>query len=347
MLDRVRAAGFALAGIAPAEPSAFGKSLEAWLAASKNGEMDYLAQDQDIRLEPAKIMAGTRAFVMVADQYAVRGDSHEPSYRQGRIARYAMGRNYHQVMKKRLHAVADQLRIDYPGSDFRTFVDTAPIMERELAAQAGIGWQGKNTLIINSRLGSYFLLGGMATTLPLVAPDEQAVAVDHCGTCTRCIDACPTGAITPYSVDGSRCVSYLTIEHRSVIDPALAERIGDWIYGCDVCQDVCPHNSSRSSGTDVGAARPEYTPRQRTMDLLRVIGWDVAEREEAKRTTAMKRATLAMMKRNAVIAIWNEAKQHGDSTAIEHARNVLAKIVSDDAEPELVRRTAREALNVP
>ncbi len=179
----------------------------------------------------------------------------------GRVARYAQGKNYHWVIKNRLHAMSDQLRLEYPEAKFRTFVDTVPVLERELAEMAGIGWQAKNTMVINARLGSYLLLGGVATTLELLPPPEQVRSPDHCGTCTRCIDACPTQAITPYSVDGSRCISYLTIEHREVIDPALHEAMGDWVYGCDICQEVCPHNSAES--VDAGGATPRTSQSTR------------------------------------------------------------------------------------
>src|SRR5262249_20142541 len=139
----------------------------------------------------------------------------------------------------------DSLRERFPAEQFRAFVDTAPVMEREHAARAGLGWIGKHTLIIHPRLGSYMLLGGVLTTMDIPAPAAQRRVTDHCGTCTRCIDACPTAAITPYSVDATRCISYLTIEHRGEIDPALHEGIGDWLFGCDVCQEVCPHNGGR------------------------------------------------------------------------------------------------------
>ena len=157
---------------------------------------------------------------------------------QGKIARYALGDDYHDQIKTRLHKLADFIRERAPEAQTRCGVDTAPIMEKELAARAGIGWIGKNTCVINEQIGSWLFLGEVITTLDLPA-DEPAT--DRCGSCTRCIDACPTAAITaPYQLDARRCISYLTIEHRGDIDSDLKSQISDWLYGCDICQDVCP-----------------------------------------------------------------------------------------------------------
>lgn len=339
ILARCERAGFALAGIAPARRSEWGEALRAWLDAGHAGDMGFLREDLWVRLEPARILAGTRAFIMVADVYAARGDQHPPRPGHGRIARYAMGRDYHRVMKKRLHAIADELRVAYPGSEFRTFVDTAPVIERELGLLAGLGWFAKNTMLIHPRLGSCTLLGGVATTLELEAPATQKLHEDHCGTCTRCIDACPTGAITPYRVDGTACISYLTIERRGEVDPKFFTPMGDWIYGCDVCQDVCPHNSARAGATIV-PAHDSYRARSRSFDLLAVLGWDRDAREEAIRTTAMKRASLGMMKRNAIIALGNHLAGRPDEAGLR----ALRLAAGDENEPELVRRTALRVL---
>lgn len=356
IVERCLAGGFALAGIVPARPSRWASHLREWLAAGKHGEMDYLEADAALRTAPAGIMEGTRAFIVVADLYATRGtrgraggpEADEPS---GRLARYAQGRNYHDVMKRRLHRIADALRAVYPGSDFRTCVDTAPVPERELAAGAGLGWQAKNTMVIHPRLGSWFLLGVVATNLelaPLSASDAPAPVADACGSCTRCIDACPTGAITPYSVDARRCISYLTIEHRSLIDPRLHAGMGDWLFGCDICQEVCPHNSPRHAdprGSGEGAAphalpHAAYAPRTSSLPLAAVLEWSGADRERAFSTSAMKRATLAMMKRNAIIAAGN-AIRAGSGTGLTARLRALA---ADEAEPELVRATAAQVL---
>lgn len=343
ILERCRQAGFALAGVAPVIDLPTSRHLRDWLAAGKHGEMDYLLADLDTRLEPRGILPGTRSFIVVADQYATRGDTDPPpdaANPLGRIARYARGRNYHDVVKRRLHALADRLRLEHPGVEFRTCVDTAPVPERALAVLAGLGWQAKNTMVIHPALGSWFFLAVVATTLDLEPAD--AVIPDACGTCTRCIDACPTRAITPYSVDATRCISYLTIEHRGPIDPGFHRSIGDWVFGCDVCQEVCPHNSPRQ-GPGVGEPHPAYLPRRDGFPLLDMLGWTTERRREALQTSAMKRATLAMMKRNAIIAAGNAA-----DTCSPHAaaalRRRLRELSQDPEEPELIRRTASQVL---
>lgn len=345
--------GFALAAIAPAHPSALCEHLTAWLASGKHGEMEYMALDQAIRADPTGILAGTRAFIVVADQYATRNDPPDaPAFGTGRIARYARGKNYHDVVKRRLHRVADALRDQYPFAEFRSCVDTAPVMERELAVLAGLGWQGKNTMLIHPRLGSYLLLGVIATTLPLpptlVRPDDRVP--DSCGTCTRCIDACPTRAITPYSVDGSRCISYLTIEQRS-IPPALFfpnSASHDWLAGCDICQEVCPHNSPRAAeSTHVGTPHAEYAPARSGFSLTDVMAWGEEQRRAALHNSALKRITLAMFKRNAVHAAahWLNSQPHHPHAAALRAR--IERLAKDEAEPEPLRHLARNVLARP
>lgn len=306
IIDRCRELGFAEAGIATAEPVAPRRAdaYRAWIAQGKHAEMHYLARNLDQRLDPGLLMPGARSVIMVADQYRTRGNAREPlPPGSGRIARYAQGDDYHLVMKQRLHALCDALRPEHPSHQFRAFVDTAPVHERELAQRAGLGWIGKNTLLINPRKGSWLFLGGVLTTLEIAAPTPRprAAEPDHCGTCTRCIDACPTNAITPYSVDATRCISYLTIERRSESPPPnnLAAAFGEWLYGCDVCQEVCPHNSPRPEHVAVGQNNPAYTPKRTSFDLLEVLGWTEEDRRRALKGTAMKRVKLEMWKRNA------------------------------------------------
>jgi len=339
VLERCRGLGFALGGIAPAQASRWREEVLAWLRAGKHGQMDYLERDLDLKFEPAGVFPDTQAFIMVADLYATRNEAAaETPVGHGRVARYAQGRDYHVTIKNRLHDLSDALRAAYPGWGFRSFVDTVPVLERELAVQAGLGWQAKNTMVINPRVGSYLLLGGVATSMPLVVPAEQPVVQDHCGTCTRCIDACPTGAITPWSVDGSRCISYLTIEHRDRLDPAVHGAMGEWVYGCDVCQEVCPHNSARDG--EVGERPAAYEPRNVSLPLLEVLGWDDAARRERFRNSAMKRATLAMMKRNAVIAAGNLLRVR----EVPELRARLVELSLDVGEAEMVRGAAGEVL---
>lgn len=320
------------------EPSAWDEEFRAWLEAGKHGSMGYLENNLETRLDPARMLEGVRSAVVVGDLYATRADGEDEPLGngEGRVARYARGRDYHKVIKKRLHALADSLGAAHEGHTFRAAVDTAPVLEREFAARAGMGWTGKHTLTIHPREGSYFLLGVLLTTLEL---EPQASPVtDHCGTCTRCIDACPTDAITPYSVDGSRCISYLTIEHRGPVEPGLRGGIQDWLYGCDICQEVCPHNSARETGA---TARAEYAPTRDRFDLLGVLSWDEDARRDAFTGSAMKRATLAMMKRNAVIVLGNQMRREPNAVALERLRQVGV----DESEPELVRDAARDVLS--
>lgn len=249
--EACRRLGFALSGVCDVRPSRWTEQYRAWLKAGKHGSMEYLSRNAEIRAEPERLLPGAASAIMVADLYRSRdqpGDAANPG--AGKVARYARGRDYHKVIKKRLHTLCDELKAMHPSAGFRAFVDTAPLMEREIAQQAGLGWIGKHTLLIHPRIGSFFLLGGILTTLE-IAQTASAIT-DHCGTCTRCIDACPTDAISPYSIDASRCISYLTIENRSSIDASFHQAMGDWLYGCDICQEVCPHNSPRPGGADVG-----------------------------------------------------------------------------------------------
>jgi epoxyqueuosine reductase len=235
-----------------------------------------------------------------------------PMKPSGSIARYARGADYHVWIKDKLYAIADWLRDAAPGARTVCGVDTVPVLERELAARSGIGWVGKNTLVLNERIGSWLFLGEVLTTLDL--PTDPP-AVDRCGTCTRCIDACPTRAIVaPYQLDASRCISYLTIEHGGAIDPSLARQMGDWVYGCDICQEVCPHNSRAPVGQ-----LPELQPRlPGRIALDEIDRWGKDDFDRAFRRTAVKRIRLPLLQRNAVIARNNSGHEstRNDTNAV-------------------------------
>ena len=260
----------------------------------------------------------------------------------GKIARYAWGDDYHRVMKKRLFQLADALKVAWPDHAYRVAVDTAPILEREHALRAGLGWIGKHTLLIHPTLGSWLLLGQIVTTLEL--QPNSSPQTDHCGTCTRCIDACPTGCITPFELDASRCISYLTIEHRGPIEPALHGDMQSWVAGCDVCQEVCPFNrpvSSRESEPPP-PIHPRYAlrPPGPEISLIELLGWDTDARRVALQASALKRIKLDMFKRNALIAAGNYLmkRQHPQ---LQHR---VEQIAIDSEEPPLVRHTARQVL---
>lgn len=303
--ERAVSLGFDLVGITSAEPVPQGAYFRRWIDEGHNGEMRYLSDRVEERTRPQEYLPGARSIVCLAINYYVTLDTLPAQQRanHGRIARYALGEDYHELMKPRLHALADWLREAVPGAETRACVDTAPVMEKDLAARAGIGWLGKNTCLINPNIGSWLLLGEIITTA-LLPVDEPAT--DHCGTCTRCIDACPTAAITaPYQLDARKCVSYLTIEHRGPIAPELEPHIGDWLYGCDICQDVCPHNRKAPSTPD-----PAFAPRfpTGTLNVHDVLSWAPDEYRRRLKGSAMKRVKLPVLQRNARIVAGNLAR---------------------------------------
>lgn len=345
------ALGFASAGIARARPAARPGAVLGWIGAGRHGRMDWMTERLDQRLDIGRLLPGAKSVVMVADRYAVseaESGASEPGQNavgpSGRIARYARGRDYHDVVKRRLQRLADRLRAEHPGIRCRVFVDSAPVLEREHAARAGLGFIGKHTLLIEPRAGSYLVLGGFATTLELSPPGDPAAGEDHCGTCTRCIDACPTGAISPYSVDATRCISYLTIEHEGLIDQKYHRAMGDWIFGCDVCQEVCPFNSTEHVG---GPSRvnPSYRTREGLkngrLDLLDVLGWTADRRQAVLTVSAGKRATLGMIRRNAAIASVN-ALERGSANEL---RQRLEQLACNAEEDPIVRETAKIGLS--
>jgi epoxyqueuosine reductase len=299
--QRARELGFDLVGIAPALASEHRQYLREWLDEGNAGEMGYLSGRFEERTDPAAYLPDAASVICVGLNYFV--PLEEPQEGHGRVARYALGMDYHEVIKTRLRKLADWIREIAPEANTRCAVDTAPVMEKELSARAGIGWVGKNTCIINEKIGSWILLGEVLTTLKLPA-DEPAV--DRCGSCRKCIDACPTQAITePYQLEARRCISYLTIEHRGEIDAELAAKFGDWIYGCDICQDVCPWNRDPPAAAD-----PELGPRwaDGSLDPERVLRWTDEDYRRELKGSAMKRVKLRMLKRNAAIVLENQKK---------------------------------------
>ena len=348
VIARVRGMGFALTGICPAASSGTDAEFRDWLNSSSLGSLDYLREHIEVRLDITRLLRGARSVIVVGDLYAAResgvDDRESRSTLSGRIARYARGDDYHDIIKKRLHALCDTLRAEHAGHGFRAFTDIEPVLEREHAARAGLGWVGKNTMLIHPRMGSYFLLGGIVTTLELSPPPELRAVPDHCGTCTRCIDACPTQAITPYRVDASRCISALTIEQRGLIDPALHAGVGDWLYGCDVCQEVCPHNSPRPAEfiDDLPAPNPAYAPHREGLELLDILDWTTLDRTARLRKSSMKRATLEMWKRNAIIVAGNVLRDRNDT----ELRARLTDLAWDATESVLARTTARQVLGL-
>ena len=229
---------FQLVGVTDAAPLSGAATLRHWLADGCHGEMSYLADTAATREDPRRFLPGARSVLCVAMSYRDEGCA-APA--QGiRIARYMRRADYHRVMRRRLIALGHRLTTLFPGAAFRVAVDTAPLLERELAARAGLGWIGRNTCLINQALGSDVFLGELVTDA-LLCPDDPASA--HCGRCAACVDACPTAALAASGgLDARRCISYLTIEHRSELPTWAAGRLEGWLAGCDICQDVCPWN---------------------------------------------------------------------------------------------------------
>jgi epoxyqueuosine reductase len=300
---RARELGFDACGIAPAGKLPELAFFREWLARGYAGSMSYLERSADKRADVRHVMPSTRTVIATATVYNTkRPYSIECADRsRGHIARYAWGDDYHDVIGDRLEALLAWMRSVAPEPfEARVYVDTGPIQERVYARHAGLGWIGKNTCVINPELGSWILLGEILCSLPL---DVDAPAVDQCGSCTLCIEACPTRALTaPGVLDSNRCISYLTIEHRGEIPESLRSGIGAHVYGCDVCQEVCPWNGSPAVSDD-----PAWQPRPLwdLPALADLATLDDGELRAAVHRSAMRRAKPEGLRRNATVALEN------------------------------------------
>ena len=231
--------------------------LEQWLRQGKQGSMGYMERNFDMRLDPTKLVPGAKSVISLAYNYFTPPKQLDP--KAPKLSTYAYGRDYHKVVKQRLKPLVEHITEQFGQVAFRTFVDSAPVLEKAWAERAGLGWRGKNTNVIRQGAGSFFFLCEIILDLDL---EPDAPATDHCGTCRRCIDACPTEAITPYGVDGSRCISYLTIELKEAIPQEFEGRMAGWTFGCDICQQVCPWNRFSAQHRE-----PEFTPKAELMGL--------------------------------------------------------------------------------
>ncbi|WP_339701610.1 tRNA epoxyqueuosine(34) reductase QueG [Algoriphagus aquimarinus] len=286
--------GFDFCGVAKAgflEEEA--PKLEDWLNRNYNGEMGYLANHFDKRLDPTKLLEGAKTVVSLIYNYYPEQKLPETS-NSIKLAKYAYGEDYHLVIRDKLNQFLEILRDEIGEIDGRGFVDSAPVMERQWAQKAGLGWLGKNSLLLNREMGSFFFLSELIIDLE-VAPDTP-LAKDYCGTCTACIDACPTDAIVDNGViDGSRCISYLTIELKDAIPNEFKGKMENWAFGCDICQDVCPWNRF---------SKPNQEPRFQPNDELRELSksdWQEITEETFRKVfkkSAVKRTKLAGLKRN-------------------------------------------------
>ncbi|HEY7654259.1 MAG TPA: tRNA epoxyqueuosine(34) reductase QueG [Methylomirabilota bacterium] len=287
--------GFDLVAIGPADPPEHGPAFRGWVEAGHAGTMGYLERRLEERLDPRRVLPGGRSVVCVALNYH-QGEGADPSWRP--VARYAWGRDYHEVIGPRLERLAAHLA-EAGGARSRGYVDTGPVLERDLAARAGLGWIGKNTMLLHPRLGSWFFIGVLLTTADLA---HDAPVHDRCGSCRACLDACPTGAFAaPYVLDARRCISYLTIEHRGEIDPALHHGMTGWQFGCDVCQEVCPWNR-KAPVTREAELRPSG-PYPGAAAISRMDDETIRQRF---RGTALLRAKPSGLRRNVSIYLKNE-----------------------------------------
>lgn len=315
-----RELGFQQCGITGTDLSAEGPKLQAWLDQGYQGDMGYLENHFEKRLDPPLLVPGTKRIISVRMDYLPPDTQTLKILRQpdkAYIARYTLGRDYHKTLRKRLTRLGQRIEEACETLGYRAFVDSAPVLERPLAREAGIGWQGKHTLILNREAGSWFLLGELFIDLPL--PVDAPYTEDHCGRCSACMDVCPTQAFpAPHVLDARRCISYLTIEYKGSIDPELRPLMGNRIFGCDDCQLICPWNrfASHSPETD-------FKPRHQLDDieLTELIGWDEAQFLRKTEGSAIRRTGYEGWLRNLAIALGNS---NGGAQVIEALQARLA-----------------------
>ena len=314
--------GFDAFGIAPARAPAHAQNLQEWLSQSFQGEMNWMERDPETRADPNRYDPTARTILVAG----VSSRQTSPPLRRGRIAAYAQGSDYHDFLREKLETLARETLTVWKGSH-RVCVDTSPLLEKPLAALAGIGWQGKNTLLIHREHGPWLLLGFLLTDLviPAETPDS-----DHCGTCTRCLDACPTQAFPkPYVLDARRCLAYLTIEHPGEIPEEFRPLVGDRLFGCDECLEVCPWNRHAHNAREI-----KLTPRPRP-DLRDMLAWDDARFRSEFRGTPVFRLKRKRWLRNVSVVLGNIGET-ADLPALEQA--------GKDEDP-LVREHAVWAVN--
>ena len=332
--------GFQQLAICDTDLSAYEPWLNQWIASDYHGEMSYMADRKDLRLNPDKLLPGTRRVITARMDYSLQADnslSPMDADRQAYVSRYARGRDYHKVIRKRLQKLADRIQEVAGPFGYRAFVDSAPVLERALAEKSGLGWIGKNTMLINKQAGSWVFLGELFTDLPLPT-DEQGSA--HCGSCRACLDVCPTDAfVAANQLDARRCISYLTIELKGAIPLELRKPMGNRIFGCDDCQLICPWNKfSRLS--DEG----DFSPRHGLDDaaLLDLFAW--TEEEFLARTagSAIRRTGYEGWLRNLAVALGNAAPDAAIISALRQRRAQVSELVREHIVWALARQQAGE-----
>ena len=339
LISQAESLGFALCRIAPCTTPPHAAEFRAWLDDGRAGEMTWLARNADRRTDPQQVLPGARSVVVLAMNYWQGGgenERHTPSdLPPFRIARYAWGDDYHDLIDAKLRTLDAWLTAR--GGRQRCYVDTGPMLERDFAALAGAGWHGKSTMLIHPQLGAWFFLAEILTTLDL-APDDPLP--DRCGKCTRCITACPTGAITaPHQLDARRCISYLTIELKGSIPEALRPLIGDRIYGCDDCAAACPWNRFAQASTESAFAARDFVHRWTLRDFLALD--DDAFRALFKKSP-IKRIKRRGFLRNVCVALGNTGTA-ADLPALERAAQDPEPLIAEHAAWAIARIREREA----
>jgi epoxyqueuosine reductase len=330
--------GFQAIGISDTDLTAAESGLLEWLSLGWHGELDYMANHGTKRSRPQELVPGTLRVISLRmnyfppdarDSWQVLAEG-ERAY----ISRYALGRDYHKVMRNRLAKLADKIRAEVSGYDGRVFTDSAPVMEVELARKAGLGWRGKHTLLLSREHGSWFFLGEIYLNLPLPTEASQQ---EHCGSCTRCIEICPTHAIIePYRLDARRCISYITIELKGSIPVELRPLIGNRIYGCDDCQLVCPWNGFARTTVE-----PDFAVRHGLDDvsLAELFAWDEVEFKTKLAGSAIYRIGHEQWLRNIAVALGNANKSDLVIAALEHRANHESELVREHVEWSLLQHT--------
>lgn len=285
--------GFEFVGFAKAEQmDEEARRLESWLNQGKHGEMHYMANHFDKRVDPTKLVPGAKTVVTL--MYNYHNPEKQTDETAPKISQYAYGKDYHFVVKDKLKTLLSLIQSEIGAVSGRCFVDSAPVLERDWAKRSGIGWVGKNTLLIHPKRGSYFFLAELIIDLDLVYDHPIK---DYCGTCTRCIDACPTEAISPegYIMDGSKCISYLTIELRDAIPKSFEGKMDNWMFGCDICQEVCPWNRFSKKHNE-----PAFEPHPDLLEMKREDWQEITQEvfQKVFKKSAVKRTKLAGLNRN-------------------------------------------------
>ncbi len=348
-----RELGFAEIGIADTGLAAEETRLAAWLEAGRHGEMDYMARHGVRRARPAELVPGTiRVISARLDYLPMRARDPAAVLRNSRkayVSRYALGRDYHRVLRGKLQALADRMTAAVGAFRYRVFTDSAPVLEVALAAKAGLGWRGKHTLLLTREAGSFFFLGEIYTDLPLPVSTRQS---EHCGSCHACIDACPTGAIVgPYELDARRCISYLTIELKGSIPESLRPLIGNRVYGCDDCQLVCPWNKfAQVSGESDFAVRNGLDDA----DLIALFAWTEEEFARRMEGSAIRRIGYERWLRNRAVGLGNAACSEDIVAALERrvddpsplVREHVAWALARQRRPPAPHRAARAAASL-